>query len=94
MTEETEAGMGTVVAFTDDGAVMATGLGIGSLPSAMLPSATRDPLGSRAKRSRASTQREASGQTSLHSMRMARVRWSIMGPSRVIEGSGQTIITS
>lgn len=61
-------------AFMEDVVVTATGLGIGSLPSAMLPSAPREPLGSRANRSRASTQREASGQTSLHSMRMLRVR--------------------
>ena len=71
-----------------DGATM--GLGFGSLPSAMLPSAV-EMFGSRVNLSRASTHREAKGQTSLHSMRMAMVRWSIMGPSRLIDGSGQTM---
>lgn len=52
----------------------ATGLGIGSFPSAMPLSVVREPVGSRANRSSASTQRDARGQTSLHSIRIDRVR--------------------
>lgn len=53
---------------------MATGLGIESFPSAIPFSVVREPVGSRANRSRASTQRDARGQTSLHSIRIERVR--------------------
>lgn len=66
--------------------------GMGSLPSSMDPSLTmgRD-FGSRENFSRASAQRAARGQTCLHSLRMVTVRWSIMGPSRAMLASGQTV---
>lgn len=66
--------------------------GTGSRLSAILPSMPgMAPLLSRKNLWRFSSQRAANGQTWAASVSIVMARWSMLGPSRVIVGSGQTL---